>query len=122
MPHGVSLKIGLAVGGKDHPVSQPTIRKALRFEENTGCAEEVSLARKIRYVAVKHFGGMDTGAADMEVENNIGLFRYANGARLTLNFRTGEATISREGKVIDRTDKILLSAIPDWKLKAENLV
>lgn len=117
MPHGATAKLGDALG-----VSQPTVRKALRYEENQYNSEEVSLARKIRYAAVKNFGGMDTGEPDMQTTEDGSFWEFENGARLTLNFRTGEATISREGKVIDRTDKILLSAIPDWKLKAENLV
>ena len=39
--------------------SEPTARKALRFEENTLNADERALANKIRYTAVKSFGGVD---------------------------------------------------------------
>lgn len=117
MPHGATAKLGDALG-----VSQPTVRKALRYEENQYNSEEVSLARKIRYAAVKNFGGMYTGEPDMQTTEDGSFWEFENGAVLTLDFNTGEAKITKNGKVIDRTDKILLSAIPDWKLKAENLV
>ena len=116
LPFGASQKLGEALS-----VSQPTARKALRFEENTLNADEHALANKIRYTAVKNFGGVDTGAADVKVVENVWAWDYPNGARLAINFKTGFVTITFNGKVIDCADNIPTSSIYDWQLKAENL-
>ena len=116
LPFGASQKLGEALS-----VSQPTMRKALRFEENTLNADEHALANKIRYTAVKHFGGVDTGAADAKVSGDVWCWDYPNGARLAINIKTGFVTITFKGKVIDTADNIPTSSIYDWQLKAENL-
>ena len=116
LPFGASQKLGEALS-----VSQPTMRKALRFEENTLNADEHALANKIRYTAVKHFGGVDTGAADAKVSGDVWCWDYPNGARLAINIKSGFVTITFKGKVIDTADNIPTSSIYDWQLKAENL-
>ena len=116
LPFGASQKLGEALS-----VSQPTMRKALRFEENTLNADEHALANKIRYTAVKHFGGVDTGAADAKVSGDVWCWDYPNGARLAINIKSGLVTITFKGKVIDTADNIPTSSIYDWQLKAENL-
>ena len=116
LPFGASQKLGEALS-----VSQPTVRKALRFEENTLNADEHALANKIRYNAVKNFGGVDTGAADAKVSGDVWCWDYPNGARLAINFKTGFVTITFKGKVIDCADNIPTSSIYDWQLKAENI-
>ena len=116
LPFGASQKLGEALS-----VSQPTVRKALRFEENTLNADEHALANKIRYNAVKNFGGVDTGAADVKVVENVWAWDYPNGARLAINFKTGFVTITFKGEVIDCADNIPTSSIYDWQLKAENI-
>ena len=116
LPFGASQKLGEALS-----VSQPTVRKALRFEENTLNADEHALANKIRYNAVKNFGGVDTGAADVKVVENVWAWDYPNGARLAINIKSGFVTITLKGKVIDSAENIPTSSIYDWQLKAENL-
>jgi len=116
LPFGASQKLGEALS-----VSQPTVRKALKFEENSSNPDEVSLARKIRYNAVKNFGGVDTGAADVKVVENVWAWDYTNGARLAINIKSGFVTITFKEKVIDCADNIPTSSIYDWQLKAENL-
>ena len=116
LPFGAAQRLAEALG-----VSQPTARKALRFEENTLNADEHALANKIRYNAVKHFGGVDTGAADAKVSGDVWCWDYPNGARLAINIKTGFVTITFKGKVIDCADNIPTSSIYDWQLKAENL-
>lgn len=121
LPHGAAKRLGEALG-----VTQPTIRKALRFEESICNAEEASLARKIRYAAMRNFGGMDSGEPDMETAYGedgleVARWRYGNGAVLTLNLRTGEAKIERDGRTIDQADSIETRTIVDWKIKAENI-
>lgn len=115
LPHGALAKLTSAL-----KVSEPTARKALRFQE--GCnPDEMTLARKIRYNAVRQFGGLDTGAANMEKKGDICFWDYPNGARLAINIRSGFVTITYEGKVIDTADSITTKEIYDWQLKAENL-
>ena len=114
--YGTLSRLADAVG-----CSEPTARKALRFEENTLNADEHALANKIRYNAVKNFGGVDTGAADVKVVENVWAWDYPNGARLAINFKTGFVTITFKGEVIDSAENIPTSSIYDWQLKAENL-
>lgn len=114
--YGTLSKLADAVG-----CSEPTARKALRFEENTLNADEHALANKIRYTAVKNFGGVDTGAADAKVSGDVWCWDYPNGARLAINIKSGFVTITFNGKVIDCADNIPTSSIYDWQLKAENL-
>ena len=116
LPFGAAQRLAEVLG-----VSQPTLRKALRFEENTLNADEHALANKIRYTAVKHFGGVDTGAADAKVSGDVWCWDYPNGARLAINIKSGFVTITFKGKVIDCADNIPTSSIYDWQLKAENL-
>ena len=116
LPFGASQKLGEALS-----VSQPTVRKALKFEENSGNADEHALANKIRYNAVAHFGGVDSGAADAMVCGDVWAWDYKNGARLAINFKTGFVTITFCGRVIDAADSIPTAKIYDWQLKAENL-
>ena len=116
LPFGAAQRLAEVLG-----VSQPTMRKALKFEENTLNADEHALANKIRYNAVKHFGGVDTGAADAKVSGDVWCWDYPNGARLAINIKSGFVTITFKGKVIDCADNIPTSSIYDWQLKAENL-
>ena len=116
LPFGAAQRLAEVLG-----VSQPTMRKALKFEENTLNADEHALANKIRYNAVKHFGGVDTGAADAKVSGDVWCWDYPNGARLAINIKSGFVTITFKGKVIDTADNIPTSSIYDWQLKAENL-
>lgn len=100
--------------------SRPTVRKALRFEE--GCdSDEMALARKIRYVAQSQFGGIDSGAPDPEIKNNIYCWKYQNGAILTINFNTGFATMLFDGRLIESREDLQLSDVLNWQIKAENL-
>lgn len=116
LPFGAAGRLAEALS-----VSQPTIRKALRFEENTHNPDEVSLARKIRYNAVKNFGGVDTGAADVKVSGDVWNWDYENGARLAINFKSGFVSLSFAGRMVDSAESISTSDIYDWQLKAENL-
>lgn len=116
LPFGASQKLGEALS-----VSQPTVRKALKFEENSSNPDEHALANKIRYTAVKNFGGVDTGAADAKVSGDVWCWDYPNGARLAINIKSGFVTITFNGKVIDCAENIPTSSIYDWQLKAENL-
>lgn len=115
LPFGAAQKLAVALG-----VSQPTIRKALKFEESNN-ADEVSLAHKIRYNAVKNFGGVDTGAADVKVSGNVWNWDYDNGARLAINFKSGFVSLTFAGRMVDSAESISTSDIYDWQLKAENL-
>ena len=114
--YGTLSRLADAVG-----CSEPTARKALRFEENTLNADEHALANKIRYNAVKNFGGVDTGVADVKVVENVWTWDYPNGARLAINFKSGAVSITFNGRVTDCADSIPTSDIYDWQLKAENL-
>jgi len=114
--YGTLSRLADAVG-----CSEPTARKALRFEENTLNADEHALANKIRYTAVKNFGGVDTGAADVKVVENVWAWDYPNGARLAINFKSGFVTITFNGRVTDSADSIPTNSIYDWQLKAGNL-
>lgn len=114
--YGTLSRLADAVG-----CSEPTARKALRFEENTLNADEHALANKIRYNAITHFGGIDTGAADVKVVENVWTWDYANGARLAINFKTGFVSLTFAGRVIDAADSIPTAQIYNWQLKAENL-
>lgn len=114
--YGTLSRLADAVG-----CSEPTARKALRFEENTLNADEHALANKIRYNAVTHFGGIDTGAADVKVVGDVWAWDYSNGARLAINFKTGFVSLTFAGRVIDAADSIPTAQIYNWQLKAENL-
>ena len=116
LPYGASQKLGEVLN-----VSQPTIRKALKFEENSDNADEQSLARKIRYNAVKNFGGVDTGSADVKVSGDIWAWDYDNGAHLAINFKSGSVTLTFNGRITDCAESSPTSEIYDWQLKAENL-
>ena len=117
LPYGAATKLGEALD-----VSQPTLRKALKFEENTENPDEVSLARKIRFTAVKNFSGVDTGAADVKIAGDVWAWDYPNGARLAINFRSGFVTITFHGKVTDTAESIKTADIYNWQCKAENLM
>ena len=115
MPHGAINRLAEAVGA-----SLPTVRKALRYQEGDAY-DETTLARKIRWNAITHFGGIDSGAADVKVVEDVWTWDYANGARLAINFKTGLVTITFDGRVIDTADSIPTAQIYNWQLKAENL-
>ncbi|MBR4678739.1 MAG: hypothetical protein IKO99_12130 [Bacteroidales bacterium] len=116
MPHGAINKLAERLD-----VSLPTIRKALRYGENSDNPDEYSLARKIRYNAVKNFGGIDTGAADVKITGEVWSWDYPNGARLAINMRNGLVTLTFSGRLIETADSITTREIYDWQLKAENL-
>lgn len=116
LPHGALARLCEVL-----KVSEPTARKALRYLENTGNADEYSLARKIRYNAVKNFGGIDTGAADVQITGEVWSWDYPNGARLAINMRNGLVTLTFSGRLIESADSITTREIYDWQLKAENL-
>lgn len=116
MPHGAINKLAVML-----KVSLPTIRKALRYAENSDNTEEYSLARKIRYNAVTHLGGIDTGAADVKITGEVWSWDYPNGARLAINMRNGLVTLTFSGRLIETADSITTREIYDWQLKAENL-
>ena len=116
LPHGALARLCEVL-----KVSEPTARKALRFLENQDNAEEYSLARKIRYNAVTHFSGIDTGAADVKITGDVWYWDYPNGARLAINMRNGLVTLTFSGRLIETADSITTREIYDWQLKAENL-
>lgn len=116
LPHGALARLCEVL-----KVSEPTARKALRFLENTENADEYSLARKIRYNAVKNFSGIDTGAADVKITGEVWSWDYPNGARLAINMRNGLVTLTFSGRLIETADSITTREIYDWQLKAENL-
>ena len=116
VPYGALARLADAVG-----CSEPTARKALRYEENTSNADEHALANKIRYNAVRNFGGVDSGAADAVVRGDVWTWDYPNGARLAINFKSGFVTITFNGRVTDSADSIPTNSIYDWQLKAGNL-
>lgn len=117
LPHGALARLCEVL-----KVSEPTARKALRFLENTGNPDEYSLARKIRFTAVKNFSGVDTGAADVKISGDVWAWDYPNGARLAINFRSGFVTITFHGKVTDTAESIKTADIYNWQCKAENLM
>lgn len=116
LPHGALARLCEVL-----KVSEPTARKALRFLENTENADEYSLARKIRYNAVKNFSGIDTGAADVKITGEVWSWDYPNGARLAINMRNGFVTLTFNGRIIESADSITTSEIYNWQVKAENL-
>ena len=117
LPHGNIDKVCRALNK-----CRPTVRKALCFGENIYNAEEASTARKIRYTAMKNYGGMDTGEPMMRIENGVMVWDYPNGVSLQLTIRDASAKIVKNGNEIDNAEGITIDDIIDWKLKAENLM
>lgn len=109
------LQKAFRIDGK--PIGERCVRNALAYRQNN------DLARKIRFAALKHYGGCtyyDLKEGEFFFDSDsCARAVYPNGAEVYLDKQTGVGTIyDPKGNVVAEYDNVMVSQIPSIQERA----
>lgn len=112
------LQKAFRIDGK--PIGERCVRNALAYRQNN------DLARKIRFAALKHYGGCtyyDLKEGEFFFDSDsCARAVYPNGAEVYLDKQTGEVIVyGPKGEVVAKYHNVLLRQIGEIKQMAESL-